>query len=154
MVTGADARPAPRGDDLAMTYATLSARTVAGAMHVGVLTCSPTTPLREAARTMARHRVHALVVSDGRPHGVWGVVSDVDVLAAIVHGELDTLTAGGSARTPLVVTRGTEPLRRVAGRLREAKATHAVVVGERDEPVGILSTLDLARAVAQEPDLR
>jgi CBS domain-containing protein len=137
-----------------MTYATLSARTVANAMHVGVLTCSPTTPLREAARTMARHRVHALVVSDGRPHGVWGVVSDGDVLAAVVRGDIDTLTAGGSARTPLVTTRGTEPLRRVAGRLREAGATHAVVVDDRDEPMGILSTLDLARAVAQEPELQ
>lgn len=137
-----------------MTYATLSARTVANAMHVGVLTCSPTTPLREAARTMARHRVHALVVSDGRPQGVWGVVSDADILAAVVRGDLDTLTAGGSARTPVVVVHGNDPLRHVAARLREARTTHAVVIDDHDEAIGVLSTLDIARAVAQEPEPR
>lgn len=137
-----------------MTYATLSARTVADVMHHGVLTCAPETPLREAARTMARYRVHALLVGGDEPgRGVWGVVSDVDVLAAIDRGDLAEMTAGGSARSPLVVVHGTDPLRLVARRLREKRTTHAVVVGERDdEPVGIVSTLDLARAVAAEPD--
>lgn len=137
-----------------MTYATLSGRTVAEAMHSGVLTCSPSTPLREAARLLARHRVHALVVSDGRPAGLWGIVSHIDVLAAVDRGDIDTLTAAGSARTPLVTARRNEPLRRVAHRLRQAGTTHAVVVDDVGEPLGIVSTLDLARAVAQEPEPR
>jgi len=133
-----------------MTIAPLSARSVADAMHEGVLTCAPETPLRDVARMLARHRVHALVVGDGAR--ALGVVSDVDVLDALAHDALADATAGAGARSPLVVARRSDPLRLVARRLREAGATHAVVVdGER--PVGVLSTLDLARAVAAEPDL-
>ena len=53
-------------------------------MTPGVLTCLPVTPLRDVARMMARHHVHAIVVfgTDDRLHP-WGVVSDLDLISAI-----------------------------------------------------------------------
>src|SRR5688572_13956725 len=51
--------------------------TVAEAMHPGVLVCGPESPLRYAARVMATHGVHAVVVlGDEEEGGLWGIVSD------------------------------------------------------------------------------
>jgi CBS domain-containing protein len=137
-------------------YETLSARTVADAMHAGVITCPPETPLREVARMMARFRVHAIVVlgeDDGdEAGGIWGVVSDSDVVTAIDRGDVDSVTAGGTARTPVVTIRPEETLRRAAHLMRSQGVTHVVVVSSgAGKALGILSTLDLVRAVALEP---
>jgi CBS domain-containing protein len=143
---------------LVVEYETLSARTVGDAMHPGVLTCPPETSLREVARMMARFRVHAIVVSSDDPvgdgqGGVWGVVSDSDLVTAIDRGDVDALTAGGAARSPVVLVHPHEPLRRAAHLLREQGVMHAVVVSEPDaRPVGVLSSLDLVRAVSLEPE--
>lgn len=131
--------------------------TVGQAMHPGVLTCPPDTPLREVARMMARYRIHAVVVfnddgEDGEIPGVWGVVSDADLVATAAIGDVDGRTAGGAARTPVVTVRREESLMRAAELMREHRVTHLVVVSSSmDQPLGILSTLDLARSVALEP---
>ena len=64
----------------------LDAITVDEAMHPGVLTCAPETPLRDVASAMARYRIHAVVVysepsEDDEATFVWGVVSDSDLCA-------------------------------------------------------------------------
>lgn len=137
-----------------MEYRTLSARTVADAMHSGVITCASGAPVREVARMMARFRVHAIAVhGDGdETGGVLGIVSDSDLVAAIDGGDVDSLTAGDVARTPPVTVRRDETLRRAAHLFRTHGVTHAVVVATgSDRAVGILSTLDLVHAVAAEP---
>jgi CBS domain-containing protein len=125
-------------------------------MHRGVLTCAPSTPLRQAARQMSRFRVHALVVCDEQEPeagGVLGVVTLADVVAAIDRGDLDRTSAGAGTGTLLVTVRPEEPLRRAAHLMRSAGVSHAVVVdGPGRKPVGVLSTLDLARALAAEPE--
>jgi CBS domain-containing protein len=69
---------------MTIAYPELRTGAVGEVMTPGVLTCLPLTPLRDVARMMARHRVHAIVVfaSDDRLHP-WGVVSDLDLVAAI-----------------------------------------------------------------------
>lgn len=135
----------------------LQATAVADAMHPGVLTCPPEAPLRDVARMMARYRIHCVVVftedSDAEGAvGVWGVVSDADLAEAVARGDVEGRTAGGSARTPLVTVSPEAPLAEAARLMRERHVTHVVVVSPGTErPVGIVSTLDLARVVALEP---
>ena len=55
---------------MTVTFSELRTGTVGEVMTPGVLTCLPVTPLRDVARMMARHRVHAIVVfgTDDRLH--------------------------------------------------------------------------------------
>lgn len=118
-------------------------------MHPGVIFCAPESPLRHAARLMARHRVHAIVVlGDDEEGGLWGVVSDGDLAAAIAAGDLGGLTAGGTARTPVVMIRREERVVDAAAVMTEHGVAHLLVVDRGDRPVGVVSTLDLARAAA------
>jgi CBS domain-containing protein len=125
--------------------------TVRDAMHRGVLHCSRSTSLRAVARIMAAHRVHCVVVTDDEEDGrdaVWGVVSDLDLAAALVARPLESQTAEGSAATPAVLVREGDPLVRGAQLMTEHGVAHLVVVGRTGRPVGVLSTLDVAEAVA------
>ena len=56
--------------------------TVLDAMRLGVVTVAPETPLREVARVMATYRIHAVVVSEIEGDRPWGIVSDLDLVAA------------------------------------------------------------------------
>ena len=123
--------------------------TVGEVMHPGVLVCGPESPLRHAARVMATHGVHAVVVlGDDEAGGLWGIVSDTDLVTAIARRELDLHTAGGMARTPLVTVSREQSLAQATELMSEHGVTHLVVVGARNRPIGIVSTLDIARAVA------
>ncbi len=129
---------------------------VIDAMHPGVLTCPVETPLRDVARMMARYRVHCVVVFDEREEAdsegaLWGVVSDLDLAAALALDEIDDRTAGGAAATPVVMIGPNETLGRAAQLMTENSTAHLVVVDpESGRPVGVLSTLDLARVAAGE----
>lgn len=121
--------------------------TVGEVMHSGLIVCGPESPARHVARLMARHNVHAIVVwGDDEEGGAWGVVADTDLLEALGRPELEG-SAGALARTPIVSVGAEERVVRAAELMRRHRVTHLVVTaGER--PVGIVSTLDLARAVA------
>ena len=131
--------------------------TIAEAMHPGVLTCPPETPLRDVARMMAHFRIHAVVVLIEESEadegvGVWGVVSDSDLIGAAAVDDIDGRSAGGTARTPVVIVYPHEPLQRAAELMKEEDVTHVVVVSPGSErPVGVVSTLDVARAISAEP---
>jgi CBS domain-containing protein len=132
----------------------LSKRVVADAMHPGVVTCAPDAALAQVAHMMDWYRIHAVVVfgdsEDPASEGVWGVVSDTDLLVALAEHDVSRRTAGGAARTPLVTVLADEPLRTAAEQMARSGVTHAVVVTrDSDRPIGILSTLDLAREFAR-----
>ena len=120
-------------------------------MHRGVFTCRREDPLSEVARTMAEQSVHCVIVEsaggeDGPP---WGVVSDLDLVAAATVRDLDDQTAGGSAASPLVMVTPNESLERAAQLMTEHGTSHLVVVDGLDiQPVGVLSTLDVAATLA------
>jgi CBS domain-containing protein len=130
--------------------------TVEEAMHPGVLACPPDVPLRAVARMMALYRVHAIVVDSseevGRGAGVWGVVSDLDLVASAAVGDVDTRSAGSAARTPLVTIVRDASLQEAAALMARHRVSHLVVVSSSaGQPVGIVSSLDIARALALEP---
>ena len=127
---------------------------VADAMHPGVVTCPLETSLRDVARMMALYRIHAVVAygedtDDVQGPGLWGVVSDLDLVRAAVPGRLEDLTARGTAVTPAVTIAPDDTLQHAAQLMSEHDVTHLIVVDtDAKTPLGVLSTLDLARALA------
>jgi len=140
------------------TYPTLETLRVADAMHPGLISCSPDAPLRSVARMMATYRVHAILVTaygaERLPGGgVWGVISDTDLLRAAQTGDLDEEASRAIAATPvLTVTTGDE-LSHAAQLMAEHEISHLVVAEPHTaRPIGVLSTLDVARALAGFPE--
>jgi CBS domain-containing protein len=128
---------------------------VAEAMHPGVIACLPDAPLLDVARIMAVHRVHCVVVfgtdqeADVDPAGrLWGVVSDLDLVSAAAAEDIGECTAGGTAVTPVVMVAPEDTLAHAAQLMREHEVSHLVVSNPASlSPVGVLSTLDVARAL-------
>jgi CBS domain-containing protein len=100
---------------------------------------------------MADYHVHAVVVADdpGDAAALWGIVSDLDLVAAASVRELHEQQAGATAVTPALMVSPRESLLRAAQLLTEHATTHLVVVEPSSaRPIGVLSTLDIARALA------
>ena len=129
------------------------AATVADAYSPGVISCPPETPLRAVARMMATFNVHSIFVFEHRDEEdedtqLWGVVSDLDLVAA-GRLDVDERTAGASAVTPIVAVRTDASLAHAADMMAQHGIAHlAVVEPESGRPIGVLSTLDIARAIA------
>ena len=129
------------------------AATVADAMTTGLISCPPEASLRAVARLMARHGVHAVFVfdygsEDDETVELWGLVSDLDLAAAAWAG-IDERTAAASAVTPLVTVTSDDTLRHAAQLMAERGTAHlAVLDAGSGRPAGVVSTLDIARAIA------
>jgi CBS domain-containing protein len=127
--------------------------TVADVMTEGLISCAPSTPMRSVARLMATHRVHSVFVfdygqEDDETTELWGLVSDLDLVAA-AWADVDEQTAGESAVTPLVYVAQSDDLRHAAQLMAESGVSHLAVVDPATQrPVGVVSTLDIARAIA------
>jgi CBS domain-containing protein len=122
-------------------------------MHGMIVTCASSTPLAEVAERMAAQRIHCVVVLQvfGRDEGLergWGIVSDLALVEAAAAGE-GALTAGEIAASPPVTIDRDEPLARAAQLMAERNSSHLVVVAaDQERPVGVVSTLDIARCLA------
>jgi CBS domain-containing protein len=124
----------------------LDAITVGEAMHRGIVTCAPTAGLREVAGLLAEHGVHCAVVAGDPDHTLWGTVSDLDLMRGL--NSPVPLVAGNLAALDVVTVTPRDELRRAARLMAEHGAAHLIVV-EDGTPVGVLSTLDVARAAAR-----
>jgi CBS domain-containing protein len=139
----------PRPEELPVAFET---STVGDAMSHGVLSCPPETPLRVVARMMATYGVHAIFVfeygNESDEPRLWAVVSDLDLVAA-TRLDLDTLTAGATAVTPLVTVEADCPIAEAGSLMAQYGIAHLAVTepGSR-RPIGVISTLDIARAIA------
>jgi CBS domain-containing protein len=126
--------------------------TVGDVMRPGVMSCAPDAPLVAVAQTMATHHVHAVVVAGittddaGADHLIWGLVSDMDIVRAAEAG-IEGHTASDAARTELVSVDPTTPLQEAA-RLMDAHRSSHLIVTSGGRPVGVLSSLDIAGALA------
>jgi CBS domain-containing protein len=123
---------------------------VADTMHRGVVTCRPEATLFTVARLLAAHRIHAVVVAPATDEQGWSVVSDLDLASVLSDGLLDEATAGSVASAPTVFVGPDETLTRAAQLMREYETHHLIVRGRgTNRPVGIISTLDIADALAE-----
>jgi CBS domain-containing protein len=129
-------------------YLALETLRVQDAMHFGFVSCRSDTPLRTVARLMSTSRVHAVLVTaygEQEPTGgeSWGIVADTDLIRAAGAAGLDEQAAGAVATVPAATAR----------LMVEEKASHLIVVDPRSgKPIGMLSTLDVARALAGFPE--
>jgi predicted transcriptional regulator len=103
---------------------------------------------------MASYHVHAVVVEREamEPGAVvgreWGIVSDFELAQAAARGELDA-SASELGSSDAAFIGPAEPLKRAAELMVEHRASHLIVSpAPTTRPVGIISTLDLAVALA------
>lgn len=125
---------------------------VSDAMHPGILACEPDATLADVARMMATYHVHCIAVvgisNDDPPCGVWGVISDLDLVRAGIRGS-EGQTARTLAQQPVVSVESSLPLREAGEAMLANGVTHLVVIQPGTErPIGILSTADIAGVLA------
>jgi CBS domain-containing protein len=126
---------------------------VADVLRPGIVSCPPETPAVEVARMMATHHVHSIFVmhpaqDDSREGYVWGIISDLDLVRAGLEGR-DAKIANDLARTAVVSVKPSLPLREAGQLMVKHGVSHlAVVDGKTLQPVGVLSTTDVAGVLA------
>lgn len=124
---------------------------VADVMTQGVVSCASDMPLSDIATRMEASRIHCVVVqpSGSREEGrAWGVVSDLDLVGAISMPEI---SAGAIAATPTVTVSTQDSVGRAASLMSEYQTTHLLVLDAGGYPSGVVSTLDVARALSRSP---
>ena len=119
--------------------------TVADVMTPGMIHCAPETPLDTVAELMATHRVHAVAVGGiAANHLVWGVIDSLDLVRALRDPEHHRF-AEAISRQPAVSIEPGADLADAVALMDERSVAHLVVV-DRERPVGVISTLDIAGA--------
>jgi CBS domain-containing protein len=140
-----------------MSGSTTLLPTVSDAMHRGVISTPPQTPLRDTAALMVSNRVHCVVV-EGLARGsrqeeelVWGILSDMDLMKAAAAGQLDA-SSGEIAATEILTVEESTTVEQVSQLMAEHECAHLVVVAPAGEPVGVISSLDVAAALTYEAE--
>lgn len=117
-------------------------------MHHGILSCASDAPLGEVAGVMAKHRIHAVAITNGASGRPIGIASDLDVVAAAATGEEPT--ARQAACTEPLTVSADDSLVHAAQVMSEYGVHHLVVMDPASGfPVGVLSTLDIVGAYAR-----
>ena len=126
---------------------------VSDAMRPGVFWCPPETHLAGLAQTMVSHLIHCVII--GRFEGEdesdrpWGIVSDLDVVATAARDAPEEMAWSVARRAPVTIT-ADDSLRHAAETMAEHQLAHLVVVQpESGQPLGVLSTLDIAGVLAR-----
>jgi acetoin utilization protein AcuB len=98
---------------------------------------------------MEGHHISAIPIIDER-HRPVGIITRSDLLRIRMQGEIDHLTAG-EIMTPYVVWLPPgAPIASAAAAMFAERMHHALVLAEDRRVVGILSSLDLLRWLAEE----
>jgi CBS domain-containing protein len=132
-------------------------------MSSPVITASPSTPVKEAARLLVEHGISALPVLDAR-HALVGIVSEADLMPMQARPDprsQATPQRPSAGRSPLTVgevmthrvltlTAGTEVSRAARSLLEAGVKRMPVVRGRR--VIGIVSRRDLIRVIARRDD--
>lgn len=114
---------------------------VSDIMSSPVTTVSRETTIAEAANTLAEEHVGSLVVGDDI---VEGIVTETDIVRAVGQSlDLGTATVGDIMSEPVVTIRPHEAVH-VAGERMGHNGVKKLPVTEDGEPVGIVTTTDLA----------
>ena len=129
--------------------ASLASIRVADTMHRGIVTCRSDATLSTVARVLAAHRIHAVAVVPKDDSDEWRIVSDLDLMTAVDQGRL-TATAGEIASGASVFVAPEDALQHAVRLMREHDTHHVIVLRRGSwDAVGIVSTLDVADAVAE-----
>lgn len=126
-------------------------------MSKPVFTIGADASLDEARRRINQHRVSSLVVSDGG-NSVAGVISSTDLLASGLFddhhweqdGELDLpdKKVREIMKSPIISVSPSDKVREAAARMIAGRVHRVYVIGG-ERAVGVLSTKDLTRIIAE-----
>lgn len=114
--------------------------------------------LSDAVVLLERHHVHGLPVVDGTGSLV-GVLSQTDLLRArsteFLWANWPALAVRHLMTSPALTIHRSTPLADAARKMERHHVHRLVVVADDDEslPIGLLSTTDLVRAMAEETDV-
>jgi len=131
----------------------MSIKTILSIKGRDVISIEPTVSLETAVKTLAKHRIGALLVL-GPDRRVVGILSERDVVRAIGEQGANVLTKPlAQVMTRKVVTCGeTESVGTIMERMTAGKFRHLPVV-EQDQVVGIISIGDVVKDRLREMDL-
>jgi CBS domain-containing protein len=121
---------------------------VAPTMTTEVVTCSPSTEVGEAARSMLQHRIHRVFVVDGAE--LSAVFTTRDVMDAIVAKRLNKPLSEFMS-SPLFTVRAADPMSLATERLEKAHVRGLVVL-DGDWPVGVFTQRESLRGKDLPPD--
>jgi CBS domain-containing protein len=123
----------------------MTVKTILSAKGGDVISIEPTAPLETAVKTLAKHRIGALLVL-GPDRRVIGILSERDIVRVLGEQGADALAQPlAQAMTRKVVTCGqTETVGTVMERMTTGKFRHVPVV-EQDQVVGIISIGDVVK---------
>jgi CBS domain-containing protein len=119
----------------------------ADVMIKDVITVTDTTPLKEVTRMFSERKITGapVVNADGE---LVGVISETDIIRKTTSiGAWSPSTAGQIMTKPAVTVRPDETLQRVCEMMYNRRI-HRVVVAEGKQIRGILTTMDILRAIA------
>ena len=111
-------------------------------MNSSLAYCRADQPLGEIWQILAEKRVRSVVVVDAieSESSAWGVISDLDLVAAASVRNTEAQVAAGSAARPVVSVAPGETLRRAAQLMIEHDITELIVTDTlSNRPIGVLS---------------
>lgn len=112
-----------------------------------VITVSESTPLKEVAKMFSENKITGAPVVNDEGELV-GVISETDIIRKTNSiGAWSPSTAGQIMTKPAVSVSPTDTLQRIC-ELMYNRSIHRVVVAEGKTIVGILTTMDILRAIA------
>ncbi len=122
---------------------------VADAMRHGIFSCPAHASVRDAARTMASHHVHLIVVTSPTDGSPLGILTDSALLEALLEKGADDRLLEDVADRSLDTISSEEPLLLAAELMRDRRTSHLIVRDAHNgRPIGMLSTLDIAGILA------
>jgi len=126
------------------------ALTVGDVMRTRIPACTLRTPAVELSRRMAEEGLRSLVVASSGSDLVAGTVSDLDLLRALLDGQMEGMAADVMSMETPVTVRNADPLA-VAVRHLQAPGTEILVVlgGEPERPVGVVTAADISAYLAR-----
>ncbi len=118
-----------------------------------VITASPDDSLLEVAKTLRKHGIGCIVLTDGKG-GIAGIVSERDLVRAIADSGGDILKSPvSSCMTKKVITCGTaETIDTIMSAMTDGRFRHMPVV-ENDSLIGVISIGDVVRLRIAEAEL-
>jgi CBS domain-containing protein len=130
----------------------MTVKTILSTKGGDVISIEPTASLETAVKTLAKHRIGALLVL-GPDRRVVGILSERDVVRALGEQGADVLTMPlAQVMTRKVVTCGeTETVGTLMEQMTAGKFRHLPVV-EQDQVVGIISIGDVVKHRLHEMD--
>ena len=120
------------------------------AMHIGVESALPTTPVAQVAKMMAEHDIGAVPIVD--TDGMRGIVTDRDIACrALANGKSPSeITAKEIMTESPIYCRETEEIDDAVHLMENKQIRRLPVLDQDDKLVGMLSLGDIAHATSQD----